>query len=83
MPISTKRVSVPRKKKLVRQRSSVFSIAIPQMPSSVFPITSQEDLVSKISSLFLTSLPKTRPRGAPLPPGVTKIEYSAEQTGDE
>ena len=84
MPISTKRVSMPPpKKKIVRQRSSVFPIAIPEVPASLFPITSQEDLVSKITRLFLTSPPKTRPRGAPLPLGVTKSEYSGEQTGDE
>jgi hypothetical protein len=84
MPVSTKRVSVPPpKKKIVRQRSAVFPIAIPEMPPSLFPITSQEDLVSKIARLFLTSLPKAKPRGAPLPPSVTKSEYSGEPTGDE
>ena len=36
MPVSTKRVSVPPpKKKIVRQRSAVFPIAIPEMPPSL------------------------------------------------
>jgi len=84
MRISAKRVSVPPpKKQIVRQRSAVFPIAIPEMPPSLFPITSQEDLVSKITRLFLTLPPKTRARGAPLPPSVGKSEYSGEQTGDE
>jgi hypothetical protein len=84
MRISAKRVKVPPlKKEIVRQRSAVFPIAIPEIPASLFPITSQEDLVNKITRLFLTSPKKTRPRGGPLPPSVTKGEYSGEQTGDE
>lgn len=86
MPLTAKRVSVPRpKNKIVRSRSSVFPISIPEMPASIFPITSQEDLVKKISRLFLAPLPARgrRKYSAPLPPGITNSKSSAEQSGED
>lgn len=34
-------------------RASIFPISIPPIPASAFPITSQEDLVAKMTRLFL------------------------------
>jgi hypothetical protein len=85
MPSPTKPLrSVPTpKKKIALRRSSVFPILIPEMPASIFPITSQEDLVSKISRLFPQPFPKKGKRGASLPIGIDPTKISSQQAKDE
>jgi hypothetical protein len=85
MALSDKVGSVPApKQKIVRGRSAIFPIAIPQIPASVFPITSQEDLVTKISHLFLAPpfLKKGKP-GTPLPIGVDMEKYSGKRAEEK
>lgn len=43
------------KKKTLPSRPTVFPISLPRLPKSIFPITSHEDLVEKISRLLLTA----------------------------
>jgi hypothetical protein len=85
MPLSTKIRSVPSsKKRIARSRSAIFPISIPEMPASVFPITSQQDLVNKISRLFLAPpFPKKGKRGAPLPIGAAPRKYSGKGAEDK
>jgi hypothetical protein len=85
MALSDKIGSVPApKQKIVRGRSAIFPIAIPEIPASVFPIISQEDLVTKISRLFLAPpFLKTGKPGTPLPVGVDVQKNSGKRAEEK
>jgi hypothetical protein len=47
-------VPLPSGKHKAPKRSTIFPVAFPHLPDSEFPITSQEDLVTKLSNAFLS-----------------------------
>jgi hypothetical protein len=56
----SKRVAIPAATSKVAHKTSVFPISLPRVPDSAFPINSHEELVEKLSKLFLrrSSSPK-------------------------
>jgi hypothetical protein len=59
------------KPKVYRNRASVVPISIPRLPKSIFPITSQADLVSKIMRLFFKDIYSPMDAADAIPPSAT------------
>jgi hypothetical protein len=61
----SERVAIPAGTSKIAQRTTIFPVSLPLIPDSAFPITSQQDLVDKLSKLLLRPLPtgqsSTRP----------------------
>ena len=49
----SKRVAVPAGTSKVAHKTTIFPVSFPRIPDSAFPINSHEDLVEKLSKLFL------------------------------
>jgi hypothetical protein len=53
MALSKHHVAIPAGTSKVAQKTTVFPVSFPRLPASAFPISSHEDLVDKLSKLFL------------------------------
>ena len=60
------------KEPTVRTPASVVPICLPRLPKGMFPITSEEDLIAKLSVFVTLRQPAAQPPGAyDLPPGLS------------
>jgi hypothetical protein len=62
--------SIPNEKDAVQPRlGSVFSLYLPRLSQDLFPITSQDDLVAKLTAALLPRSSWALVKGEPLPAG--------------
>lgn len=63
MNVSPKRVANPDGTAKTAHKTAIFPINLPRIPDSAFPINSHEELVAKLSRLFLRREPGESGKG--------------------